>query len=102
MVTLTILNFLLFLQMGLFVVGYISGNQLFPEPLSPEEEQEYLNKLQQGDEEARNILIERNLRWVAHISKKYTSNPNDQDDLISIGTIGLMKGIQSLDRKSVV
>ena len=101
-VTLTILNFLLFLQTGLFAVGYISGNQLFPEPLSPEEEQEYLNKLQQGDEEARNILIERNLSLVAHISKKYTSNPNDQDDLISIGTIGLMKGIQSFNQNKGV
>ena len=82
--------------------GYISGNHLFPEPLSAEEEKEYLEKYKQGDEEARRVLIERNLRLVAHISKKYTSNPSDQDDLISIGTIGLIKGIHSFDNKKGV
>jgi len=82
--------------------GYISGNHLFPEPLSAEEEKEYLEKYKQGDEEARRVLIERNLRLVAHISKKYTSNPSDQDDLISIGTIGLIKGINSFDNKKGV
>lgn len=84
MLTISMTGLLLFLQTGLFVIGYISGNTLFPEPLSAEEEQVYLEKYNQGDEEARNILIERNLRLVAHISKKYTSNPSDQDDLISI------------------
>ena len=67
--------------------GYIQGSNLFPEPLSPEDEKIYLEKLKNGDEEARNILIERNLRLVAHVSKKYSSTNIDQDDLISIGTI---------------
>lgn len=75
--------------------GYISNNSLFPEPLSSEEESIYLEKLKEGDEEARNILIERNLRLVAHISKKYNLTNIDQEDLISIGTIGLIKGINS-------
>ena len=75
--------------------GYISNNQLFPEPLTTEEENLYLEKLQQGDEEARNILIERNLRLVAHVCKKYVAAKVSQDDLISIGTIGLIKGINS-------
>ena len=78
-------------------VGYIQGNSLFPEPLSKEEEKEYLEKLGNGDEKARNILIEHNLRLVAHIAKKYSSTNISQDDLISIGTIGLIKGINSYD-----
>ena len=65
--------------------------------MSPEEERKYLERLQNGDEEARNILIERNLRLVAHVAKKYSSTSIDQDDLISIGTIGLIKGIGSYD-----
>lgn len=102
MLALSVTGFFLFLQAGLFAIGYISGNNLFPEPLSAEEEREYLEKYQQGDKKARDILIERNLRLVAHISKKYTSNPTEQDDLISIGTIGLIKGIQSFDHKKGV
>ena len=78
-------------------VGYIKSSNLFPEPLSPEEEKIYLSKMKQGDESARNILIERNLRLVAHIAKKYSSTSIDQDDLISIGSIGLIKGINSFD-----
>lgn len=62
-----------------------------------EEEKNCLERLKNGDEEARNILIERNLRLVAHVSKKYVSTNIDQDDLISIGTIGLIKGINSFD-----
>lgn len=62
-----------------------------------EEEKACLERLKNGDEEARNILIERNLRLVAHVSKKYASTNIDQDDLISIGTIGLIKGINSFD-----
>lgn len=69
----------------------------FPKPLTPQEEQEYLNRAAAGDLEARNVLIERNLRLVAHIMKKYYAQTADQEDLISIGTIGLIKGISSFD-----
>ena len=69
----------------------------FPRPLSTAEEQECLDRLAQGDPEARNTLIEHNLRLVAHIVKKYYAQSADQDDLISIGTIGLIKGISSFD-----
>lgn len=69
----------------------------FPKPLSAKEEQYYLEKSAQGDLEARNILVERNLRLVAHILKKYYASASDQDDLISIGTIGLIKAISTFD-----
>lgn len=69
----------------------------FPKPLSAEEEAYYLEKAAQGDLEARNILIERNLRLVAHILKKYYASASEQDDLISIGTIGLIKAISTFD-----
>ena len=92
-----IITFCEFLKSAVFLVGYISTNNLFPEPLSAEEEKKYLNQMQEGNEEARNILIERNLRLVAHICKKYTTIKTDQDDLISIGTIGLIKGINSFE-----
>ena len=69
----------------------------FPRPLSASEERMWLERLAQGDPEARNVLIERNLRLVAHIVKKYYAQSSDQDDLISIGTIGLIKGISSFD-----
>ena len=69
----------------------------FPKPLSAQEERHYLQLSAQGDLEARNILIERNLRLVAHIMKKYYAHTADQEDLISIGTIGLIKGIESFD-----
>ena len=95
MLALSISGFLAFLSTAVFTIGYISNNQLFPEPLSTEEEKMYLQKLKEGDEEARNILIERNLRLVAHVCKKYASTKVEQDDLISIGTIGLIKGINS-------
>ena len=75
--------------------GYIQSSNLFPEPLSSEEEQQCLIRLKNGDDEARNLLIERNLRLVAHVCKKYSNTNIDQDDLISIGTIGLIKGINS-------
>lgn len=77
--------------------GYIQGGNLFPEPLSTEEEQTYLEQMAKGNEEARNILIERNLRLVAHVAKKYATSKVEQDDLISIGTIGLIKGINSFN-----
>ena len=70
----------------------------FPKPLTEEEERHYLALAAQGDMEARNILVERNLRLVAHIMKKYYSSPADQEDLISIGTIGLIKGISTFDQ----
>lgn len=69
----------------------------FPRPLSAEEERHYLTLAQAGDLDARNVLIERNLRLVAHIMKKYYAQTSDQEDLISIGTIGLMKGISTFD-----
>lgn len=70
----------------------------FPKPLSEEEERYYLQLASQGDLEARNVLIARNLRLVAHIMKKYYSSSADQEDLISIGTIGLIKGIETFDQ----
>ena len=88
-------GFLHYLESAIFLVGYISNNSLFPEPLSSSEEQYYLELLSQGNDEAKNILIERNLRLVAHVCKKYSNSNVDQDDLISIGTIGLIKGINS-------
>ena len=70
----------------------------FPKPLTREEERQYLARSAAGDLEARNILIERNLRLVAHIMKKYYAAESDQEDLISIGTIGLIKGITTFDQ----
>lgn len=90
-------NFITFLKTAFFVFGYISSNSLFPEPLTQEEEKKYLEDFMAGDEEARNILIERNLRLVAHICKKYNIQNLDNEDLISIGTIGLIKGINSFN-----
>ena len=91
------ITFFEFLKSAIFLLGYISSNNLFPEPLSAEEERKYLELMKSGDEEARNILIERNLRLVAHVCKKYTTAKVEQDDLISIGTIGLIKGINSFE-----
>ena len=88
-------GFIEFLKSAVFVVGYIQGGTLFPEPLTAEEERKCLELMEQGDEEARNLLIERNLRLVAHVAKKYSTSKVEQDDLISIGTIGLIKGINS-------
>ena len=95
--TLLLSGFIQFLQTAVFTVGFISGTQLFPEPLSAEEERSCLERLKNGDDEARNILIEKNLRLVAHVCKKYSNSNVDQDDLISIGTIGLIKGINSFN-----
>lgn len=75
--------------------GYISSDNLFPEPLSKSEEQYLLKKYFNGDKQARHKLIEHNLRLVAHIAKKYASNSQDNEEYISIGTIGLIKGIDS-------
>ena len=69
----------------------------FPKPLTEDEERHYVKLAQEGNLEARNILIERNLRLVSHIMKKYYAQSADQEDLISIGTIGLIKGIETFD-----
>ena len=75
----------------------LSESGSFPKPLSAAEERLWLERYAKGDPEARNVLIERNLRLVAHIIKKYYTQNTDQEDLISIGTIGLIKGISSFD-----
>ena len=77
-----------------FLVSYVKNNA-FPQPLSPGEEKKYLSRMAKGDEKARNILIEHNLRLVAHIVKKFENTGEDSEDLISIGTIGLIKAIES-------
>ena len=85
----------------LMLSGLLCSLQLstgsFPKPLTEEEERHYLALSAQGDLEARNILVERNLRLVAHVMKKYYAVVSDQEDLISIGTIGLIKGIETFD-----
>ncbi|MCD8367916.1 MAG: RNA polymerase sporulation sigma factor SigK [Clostridiales bacterium] len=85
---------LLLLQGPLFTLRLGMGNS-FPRPLSPEEEQRYVQLAAQGDGEARNQLIEHNLRLVAHIVKKYYNQTGDTDDLVSIGTIGLIKAVNT-------
>ncbi|NMP21184.1 RNA polymerase sporulation sigma factor SigK [Sulfobacillus sp. DSM 109850] len=81
---------------AVWLAGYIGGNA-FPQPLSEDEERLALERLKGGDLEARRLLIEHNLRLVAHVVKKYHNSGEDPDDLISIGTIGLIKGIDSFD-----
>lgn len=80
-----------------FLTGYITNNNTFPLPLDEEEEQMYLKKFKEGDKSAKSVLIERNLRLVAHIVKKYSFPNKDVDELISIGTVGLIKAIDSFD-----
>lgn len=80
-----------------FLISFISGNNAFPKPLSAREERECVERMANGDIEARNTLIEHNLRLVAHIAKKYSGSVRDSEDLISLGTIGLIKGISSYD-----
>ena len=87
----------LFKDFYIFTAAY--SNNVFPDPLSKEEEDECVKKAKLGDQEARNKLIEHNLRLVAHIVKKYEHKRDDADDLISIGTIGLIKGIDSYSYK---
>ncbi|MBE7015682.1 MAG: sigma-70 family RNA polymerase sigma factor [Ruminococcaceae bacterium] len=84
------------IQNILLFLGFVSGNA-FPKPLSKKEEEKYLALWEQGDEKAKNILIEHNLRLVAHIAKKYAGE-NNFDDLVSVGTIGLIKGINTFDK----
>ena len=83
------------LQGLVFLVAYVTNSNAFPLPLSEEEEALFLDRLQAGDGEARNVLVERNLRLVAHIVKKFDNTGEDMDDLISIGTIGLIKAIST-------
>ncbi len=78
-----------------FMFAYITGRNLFDKPLSPNEEKFYIEEYEKGSTEAKNILIEKNLRLVAHIVKKYESSCKDSEDLISIGTIGLIKAVSS-------
>lgn len=80
-----------------FFAGYIGGKGNFPKPLSKQEEEKYIERMLDGDDQAKNILIEKNLRLVAHLAKKYASSGQENDDLISIGTIGLIKGISSFN-----
>lgn len=87
----------LFKDFYFFTASY--SNNIFPEPLSKDEEEQFIKKANLGDKDARNKLIEHNLRLVAHIVKKYDNGSNNSDDLISIGTIGLIKGVDSYSFK---
>ena len=88
---------ILFSNFGILTASY--SNNVFPDPLSKEDEAKYIKECLEGNKEARNKLIEHNLRLVAHIVKKYDSKTDDADDLISIGTIGLIKGVDSFSNK---
>lgn len=82
-------------------IFYIGGSQTLPPPLTPEEEQEILDRIEKGEKEARKVLVERNLRLVVYIAKKFENTGVGLEDLISIGTIGLMKGVNTfkVDKK---
>ena len=86
---------LFFLQDALFMLGYLSQGNAFPKPLSRDEESRLVEAAAKGDRAAREKLIEHNLRLCAHIARKYTVPGYDQDDLISIGTVGLIKGVNT-------
>lgn len=87
-------SFMMFLQKIMFFSSYIKNCSSFPKPLTPEEEKNYLEKFEKGDEKAKEILIEHNLRLVAHVVKKY-NQADEADDLISVGSLGLIKAINS-------
>lgn len=91
--------FLEILKNLLFFVLHVENNNIFPKPLSKSQELECFEKMSQGNKTARNMLIEHNLRLVAHIVKKYTQSVPEQDELISIGTIGLIKAVSTFDYK---
>ena len=91
------LLFELLSRVSLFFILHVTGAGAFPRPLSEKDEREYLEKVKHGDIEARNKLVEHNLRLVAHIVKKYYGSGAEQDDLVSIGTIGLIKAINTFD-----
>lgn len=86
----------------IYFILHIQNTSSFPKPLNHKEEKEMLERMKNGDKSARAVLIERNLRLVSHIVKKYYSKTNDNDDLISIGTIGLIKAIDSFDSDKCV
>lgn len=88
-----------FLFKDFYILTAAYSNNVFPDPLSKDDEEKYVAMALQGDKNARNILIEHNLRLVAHIVKKYDHKNEDADDLISIGTIGLIKGVDSFSYK---
>ncbi|HHT38698.1 MAG TPA: sigma-70 family RNA polymerase sigma factor [Mollicutes bacterium] len=91
-------SFLTEIIKNMLLTGSYSNN-VFPDPLEKEEEKMYIERHLLGDKEARNKLIEHNLRLVAHIVKKYEKKQDDVDDLISIGTIGLIKGVDTFSKK---
>ncbi len=84
------------------MVSYVGQQNSFPKPLSAEEEEEYIMRYEKGDEDARNVLIEHNLRLVAHVVKKYQDSGIDPDDLISIGTIGLIKAVSTYNSEKKI
>jgi len=86
---------LLHVLQGLFLLGHLTGGNSFPMPLAADAEQKYLREYAAGCEDAKNILIEHNLRLVAYVAKKYNNHAKDNEDLISVGTIGLIKAIAS-------
>ena len=88
----------LFVKQDVMEVYYIQGNDVLPKPLDKEEELAALIALENGDEEARNTLIEHNLRLVVYIAKRYETNPIFMEDLISIGSIGLIKAVNTFKR----
>ncbi|WP_099204444.1 RNA polymerase sporulation sigma factor SigK [Scatolibacter rhodanostii] len=92
-----LMQLLEYLSGVIYLILHVTGAGSFPKALSSAEEKKQLEKMERGDKKARGVLIEHNLRLVAHIIKKYYSNINDQEDLISIGTIGLIKAIDSFD-----
>ena len=95
-----LLNIIVEIIKGIMLGTGSYGSKTFPDPLSKEEEEKLLTLMSNNNKSARNKLIEHNLRLVAHIVKKYDNTKIDQDDLISIGTIGLIKGIDTYSNKS--
>ncbi|MBE5798393.1 MAG: sigma-70 family RNA polymerase sigma factor [Clostridiales bacterium] len=83
------------LQDALFMLGYLARGSAFPKPLDRQEEERLIERAAQGDRQAREKLIEHNLRLCVHIARKYTVPGCDQDDLVSIGTVGLIKGVNT-------
>ena len=86
---------LLQILQGFFLFGHLTGGNSFPTPLATEDEQKYLRAYANGCQDAKNILIEHNLRLVAFVTKKYNNHAKDNEDLISVGTIGLIKAVAS-------
>ena len=91
-------RFLLWLFRDDNEVNYILSSEILPKPLTHEEEEYYLELFENGDKEAKNVLLEHNLRLVVYIAKRYENNPNNMEDLISIGTFGLIKAIETFKR----